>query len=199
MNKEVSYSDEHWVRLAQNGNTKAYTVLFNRYHFKIQQIIGFYINDRTDAKDLAQEVLLKVYRYLPLFKENSLFSTWLYRITQNTIKNYFRNSGLRMDSEMQYASETDGYLSRSPEYQLITMEFGEQIAAAVSRLTDELRISFGMHIFEGQTYEDIAKEMCCPIGTVRSRIFRARKQIMEIILRTSPIYNKIHKNVKKII
>lgn len=185
MNKEVSYSDEYLVKLAQNGNSKAYTVLFNRYHFKIQQIIGFYINNRTDAKDLAQEVLLKVYRYLPLFKEESLFSTWLYRITQNTIKNYFRNSGLRMDSEMHYASELDGTLTRSPEYQLITMELGEQVAAAVSRLTDELRISFGMHIFEGQTYEDIAKEMCCPIGTVRSRIFRARKQIMGIISRSN--------------
>jgi RNA polymerase sigma-70 factor (ECF subfamily) len=148
---------------------------------KYSKLFSFYINDPANISDLAQEVLIKVYRYLDYFKEDSLFSTWLYKITQNTIKNYYRTISLRLDSEAQYIH--DQYLSTndSPEHILINMEFGEQIEAAVARLSEELRLCYGMHLLEGYTYEDIANKMHCPIGTVRSRIFRARKLLISYI------------------
>ncbi len=181
MDTKTSYSDEQLVRLAQKGNINAYNILLGRYYHKIQHIIYFYTSDRANVNDLAQEVLLKVYRYLDYFKEESLFSTWLYKITQNTVKNYFRTVSQRLDSEAQFVNEQYSAFSSSPEYLLINMEFGEQIESAISRLSEELRICYGMHIFEGFTYEDIAKKMHCPIGTVRSRIFRARKLLINYI------------------
>ena len=158
MDIKTSYSDEKLVRLAQKGNINAYNILLERYYHKIQQIIYFYTNDRTNVNDLAQEVLLKVYRYLDYFKEESLFSTWLYKITQNTVKNYFRVISQRLDSEAQFATEQSSVAGNSPEHLLISMEFGEQIESAISKLSEELRACYGMHILEGFTYEDIAKK-----------------------------------------
>lgn len=182
MDIQASCSDEQLVRLAQNGNINAYNTLLGRYHHKIQQIIYFYIHDQASVNDLAQDVLLKVYRYLDYFKEQSLFSTWLYKIIHNTIKNYFRAINQRIDSEKQYIND-EHYtaLGSSPEYALINSEFGEQIESAISRLSEDLRICYGMYLFEGYSYEDIAKKMHCPIGTVRSRIFRARKLLINYI------------------
>lgn len=181
MTKDTLYSDEHLVKLAQNGNTKAYNELFKRYHPKIQQMIYFYIHDRASVNDLEQEVLLKVFRHLHYFKEESQFSTWLYRIIQNTIKNHLRTMSLRLDSEAQFAKEQYSTTYRSPESQLMNRELGEQVESAISRLSEDLRLCYGMHIFEGKTYEDIAKKMHCPIGTVRSRIFRARKLMIDFV------------------
>lgn len=181
MNKETSYSDENLLRLARDGNINAFNSLLERYTHKIHQIIFLYINDPANAKDIAQEVLLKVYRNLDYFKEECQFSTWLYRITLNTIKNYFRSINQRLDSEAQFSGEQYSSYYYSPEHQLINMEFNEKIEYAVSRLSEELRICYRMHIFEGQTYEDIAKQMHCPIGTVRSRIYRARKLMMTFV------------------
>jgi RNA polymerase sigma-70 factor, ECF subfamily len=181
MEKNTSYSDEHLIGLARNGNAQAYASLFERYRLKIQQIIYFYTNDHSHVNDLSQEVLIKIYRHLHYFKEECQFSTWLYRVTQNTIKNYFRSVALRVDSEAQFADVyyADNY--ESPEGQLLNNEFNEQIQYAISRLSEELRICYGMHIFEGQTYEDIAKRLDCPIGTVRSRIYRARKLMADYV------------------
>lgn len=178
MKSEMPICDESLVRLAQTGDTKAYNALLQRYHNKIRQIVYFYIDDRAGANDLIQEVLLKVFRHLSEFKEESEFSTWLYRITQNTIKNYFRATNLRLDCETQFANEQLFTTSSSPEKQLMNMELGELVESAISRLSEDLRLCYGMHIFEGQTYEDIAQRMHCPVGTVRSRIFRARKLVM---------------------
>jgi len=181
MNVEPLVSDEHLVQLAQNGQKNAYNVLLGRYNQKIQHIMYLYTGDHANAHDLTQEVLLKVYRYLKDFKEDSRFSTWLYKITQNTIKNHFRSLSQRIDSETQFANEYVMPINHSPEHQLINIEFGEQIESALLRLSDELRVCYGRHIFDGKTYEDIAKEMNCPIGTVRSRIFRARKLLMSFV------------------
>lgn len=175
MDKDTSYSDEYLIRLARGGNSHAYTSLFQRYHYKIQQIIYFYTKDQSHVNDLSQEVLIKIYRNLHFFKEECQFSTWLYRITQNTIKNYLRTVALRMDSEAQFADEYYSSAYQSPERQLLNNEFNEQVQYAISRLSEELRTCYGMHIFEGETYEDIARKLDCPIGTVRSRIYRARK------------------------
>lgn len=178
MNKETSYSDEDLINLARHGDMEAYNLLLSRYHTKIQQIIHLHIQDRANASDLAQEVLIKVYRYLHYFKDKSQFSTWLYRITQNTIKNYFRSANMRMDLEAEYADNYSPSVQLSPEYLLINIEFGERLEAVLSKLSEELRLCYGMHILDGQSYEYIAKKMDCPIGTVRSRIFRARKLVM---------------------
>lgn len=175
MNNYTSYSDEHLVELARNGNNLAYNRLLERYNTKVHETICFYINDHSNAKDLTQEVLLKVYRHLHIFKEESLFSTWLFKITHNTIKNYYRSKSLRLNSEAYYADEYYSSFYNSPEHQIINMEFSDQIEYAISKLSEDLRVCYGMHIFEGQTYEHIAKELDCPIGTVRSRIYRARK------------------------
>lgn len=182
MNNTASYSDEDLVTLAQQGNRNAYNLLLARYNNKIQQIIYFHINDQAYVNDLAQEVLIKVYRYLHYFKEKSQFSTWLYRITHNTIKNHYRSMSIRMGLEAEFVDTQEHSTHQSPEYVLISIEIGEQLELAISMLSDDLRICYGMHIFDGQTYEDIAKKMDCPIGTVRSRIFRARKLLMASIV-----------------
>lgn len=181
MRKGTSCSDEHLVGLAQHGDTDACNLLLERCQCKINQTIYFSINDRTLANDLTQEVLLKVYRYLNYFNEDSQFSTWLYRITQNTLKNYYRSVNLRLDSEAQFADDQYQYYSQSPEYLAMSMEFNNCVEHEIAKLSSELRTCYGMHIFEGCTYEDIAKKMHCPIGTVRSRIFRARRLLMSSV------------------
>lgn len=181
MNKDTSYTDEYLVELARNGNKLACNRLLERYNHKVQQIICFSINDQNNAKDLAQEVLLKVYRYMSYFKKESQFSTWLYKITQNTIKNYYRTRSLQLDSEAHYVEEQYSIYYSSPEHQLINLEFSKQIENAIARLSEELRLCYGLHVFEGHRYEDIAKKLDCPIGTVRSRIYRARKLVTHFV------------------
>lgn len=178
MNSRVNSSDVNLVRLAQDGDLQAYNSLLSRHHQKIKQMIYFYINDHAYVNDLVQEVLLKIFRHLPEFKNDCDFSTWIYRIVQNTIKNYFRALSLRQDSEAKFANEQSFSVCASPESQLMNMELGDLVESAVGSLSEELRLCYGMHIFEGQTYETIAQRMHCPIGTVRSRIFRARKLVM---------------------
>jgi RNA polymerase sigma-70 factor (ECF subfamily) len=177
MNIQLSSSDGVLVRLAQAGNAKAYSVLLERYDNKIRQIIYFNVNDQANVNDLVQEVFLKIFRHLEDFKEESEFSTWLFRIVQNTIKNYFRVLNLRLDSEAEFANEQSSTLCSSPENQVMNEELGELLDAAVAQLSEDLRLCYGMHLFEGHTYESIAERMHCPIGTVRSRIFRARRLV----------------------
>lgn len=142
MNKETSYSDEDLINLARQGDMEAYNLLLSRYNTKIQQIIHSHIQDRANVSDLAQEVLIKVYRYLHYFKEKSQFSTWLYRITQNTIKNHYRAANLRMDMESEYADSYYPSVQLSPEYLSISIEFSERLEMVLSSLSDELRLCY---------------------------------------------------------
>lgn len=174
-------SDEQLVVRAQKGDMTAYNALFERYNSKIRQLIYFSTVDPANVNDLTQDVLLKIYRHLPHFKINSQFSTWLYRVTHNTIKNHYRTSNLRQVSEAEFSAEQDQLGSYSPEYLMSHFELNEQIDRALSRLSDELKTCYGLHTFDGQSYESIAKEMNCPIGTVRSRIFRARKLLIDFM------------------
>ncbi|MBI2786228.1 MAG: sigma-70 family RNA polymerase sigma factor [Legionella longbeachae] len=178
MNKQAYYTDKDLVSLAQQGNMDAYNLLMSRYNNKIEKIIYLNIQDRANVSDLAQEVLIKVYRYLHYFKKKSQFSTWLYRITKNTIKNHHRLANLRMALEAEFADNYYPSIQLSPEYLVINIEFGEQFESAFSLLSEDLRLCYGMYVLDGQSYEDIAKKMECPIGTVRSRIFRARQILM---------------------
>lgn len=181
MEKATSYSDKHLVSLAQQGNMHAYNLLFERYNSKILKIIYFQIHDHANLNDLAQDVLIKVFRYLPDFKEQSEFSTWLYKITKNTIKNHYRILDQRLEGEAQYLAGNEDTFSDSPERGAINLEFNEQLELALAALPEDLRTSYSLHTFEGQSYEDIAVEMNCPIGTVRSRIFRARKLLIDFM------------------
>lgn len=177
-------SDEWLVSQAQADDRNAYNTLLERYHSKVLQIIYFNVIDKAIVHDLTQEVLLKVHRYLPYFKQESKFSTWLYQITHNVIKNHYRTVSKRLESESQYVSEQNDTHTESPEDWVINLELEEKVESAVSELSDDMRDCYGKHTFEGQTYEEISKELNCPIGTVRSRIFRARKQLMNSISRS---------------
>lgn len=180
MNNYSAVNDYQLVQLAQAGNLDAYNSLLSRYHQKIKQTIYFYVSDHFYVNDLVQEVLLKIFRHLPEFKNDSEFSTWMYRIIQNTIKNYFRTLNPYVDSEIQLNEEAF-LASSSPENELMSLELGNLLESAISRLSEDLRLCYDMHTFEGQTYEIIAQRMHCPIGTVRSRIFRARKLVMDYV------------------
>lgn len=181
MNISMPITDGSLVRLAQEGNSNAYTLLLERYQQKIRQTVYFYIKDHAYVNDLVQDILLKIFRYLGEFKEECEFSTWTYRIIQNTIKNHYRTMSLRSDSELRFADEQSTLFSASPEYHLMNIELGELVETAIAELSEDLRICFGMHIFEGHTYESIAQRMQCPVGTVRSRIFRARKLVLSVV------------------
>lgn len=172
-------SDIDLVRLAQRGDQKAYQVLIKRYYNKINQMIYYSIQDRHIVNDLTQEVFLKIIRFIHHYKEESHFYTWVYRITQNTIKNYFRSlqNQANYELDLNYCRETH----HSPEMNIINMELNEHLERNLDKLSLELRESLAMFQFEGKSYEVIAKEMACPVGTVRSRIFRARKILMDSI------------------
>lgn len=173
----AQYTDEQLVALAQADDTKAYNNLLARYDNKIYQIILFNINDTANVKDLKQEVLIKAYRSLQDFKIDSRFSTWIYRITQNTIKNHYRMQSQRQASETQFAIEQNYDNSGSPEQILMNSEFKQKVDEEIAKLPQAIRVCYGMYTFEGETYEHIAEKMQCPVGTVRSRIFRARQML----------------------
>lgn len=181
MNKNTVVNDECLVRAAQKGVAGAFNLLLERYSIKIQQTLYFYLNDSSQVNDLTQEVLFKVFRHLPYFKEESSFSTWLHRIILNTLKNHFRSISTQDVLSVEYVYEDLVSTNLSPEHQLINIELGEQVESALSRLSAELKSCYGMHVFEGQSYDEIAKAMGCPIGTVRSRIFRARKLMIDYV------------------
>ena len=178
MNNSISCSDNELVVLAQKGNRNAYTILFKRYSLKIHHIIGSRINDYTLANDLTQEVLLKIFRYLSQFKEESEFSTWVYRITQNTIKNHYRECQKQLDNCCEGIPVFEQTYQISPEMLLSYVELSKEFDKALAQLSEDLRTCFYKYEFDGLSYETISKEMNCPIGTVRSRIFRARKELM---------------------
>lgn len=180
MNKK-SIDDDFLVKSAQKGIAGAYNSLLERYELKIRRTLYVYLNDSSQVNDLTQEVLLKVFRYLPYFKEESSFSTWLHRIIINTLKNHYRTMSSQIELESHYPYEAIESNNSSPEHQLIGLEFSAQVESALSRLSEDLKSCYGMFLFEGQSYDEIAKALDCPIGTVRSRIFRARKLMMHYV------------------
>ncbi|KTD14721.1 sigma-70 family RNA polymerase sigma factor [Legionella israelensis] len=167
-------SDEQLADLAVNGNQNAYGILLSRYYKKIRLLINLYIREQATANDLTQDVFFKVYRCLHGFKQQSQFSTWVYRITLNTIKNHYRAIKLRAQCEFHYAhqNKTD---NQSPENNAMGVELGQQIEQAFLKLPEKLQCCYGLHAIEGISYEEISNRMKCPVGTVRSRIYRARQ------------------------
>lgn len=179
--------DQQLVVRAQHGDQQAYGLLVSKYQRKLGRLLSRLIRDPAEVEDVAQETFIKAYRALGSFRGDSAFYTWLYRIGINTAKNYLVSQGRRAPTSTDFDSEEaesfeGGELLRdnnTPERMLFSKEIGETVNAAMEALPEELRTAITLREIEGMSYEDIAKMMDCPIGTVRSRIFRAREAVAE--------------------
>ncbi|MEZ5582187.1 MAG: RNA polymerase sigma factor RpoE [Candidatus Competibacteraceae bacterium] len=176
--------DRELVQRVQKGDKNAFDVLVRKYQLKIVKLISRYVNDPSEALDVAQEAFLKAYRALPSFRGESAFYTWLYRIAINTAKNYLVAQGRRppgSDIDAQEAEQYEGqtFLKEyeTPERVLLKDEIEATVFRAIEELPEDLRTAITLRELEGMSYEEIAQTMGCPIGTVRSRIFRARESI----------------------
>ncbi len=176
--------DQTLVEQVQRGDKQAFDVLVLKYQNKIIQLVNRYVHDSDEARDVAQEAFIKAYRAIGRFRGDSAFYTWLYRIAINTAKNYLVASGRRpprSDIDAQDAEQYEGATGlreyATPERILQKDEIQDAIAEAIDALPDDLRTAITLRELEGLSYEEIAQTMDCPIGTVRSRIFRARDAI----------------------
>jgi RNA polymerase sigma-70 factor (ECF subfamily) len=176
--------DQELVERVQQGDKKAFDVLVQKYQHKIANLVSRYIRDPGEVLDVTQEAFLKAYRALPKFRGDSAFYTWLYRIAINTAKNYLVAQDRRppesdIDAEEAVQYEGAGALrdNASPESLLLRDEIEKTVYDAIDRLPDDLRTAITLREMEGLSYEEIAQAMGCPVGTVRSRIFRAREAI----------------------
>ncbi|MCZ8131342.1 MAG: RNA polymerase sigma factor RpoE [Steroidobacteraceae bacterium] len=177
-------SDLALVERVQRGDRKAFDVLVLRYQHKVLKLVMRYIRDAAEAEDVAQEAFVKAYRALPAFRGDSAFYTWLYRIAINTAKNALVSSKRRpidYDLDLQDPEQYDMAArlkdSETPEGLLLTDEIRETVNAAIADLPEDLRTAIVLREIDGLSYEEIAAAMDCPVGTVRSRIFRAREAI----------------------
>ena len=177
-------TDQQLVERVQAGDKRAFDLLVLKYQPKILGLVSRYVSDSHEVQDVTQEAFIKAYRALPRFRGDSAFYTWLYRIAINTAKNHLVARGRRppgSDVEIEDAEhfENGGALreGENPENQLFSQELRAVVNKAISDLPDDLRAAVTLREFDGLSYEDIADIMDCPVGTVRSRIFRAREAI----------------------
>ncbi|HEY2336574.1 MAG TPA: RNA polymerase sigma factor RpoE [Burkholderiales bacterium] len=179
--------DRQLVERAQRGDKQAFGLLVDKYQRKLARLLSRFIRDPAEVEDVTQEAFIKAYRALPAFRGDSAFYTWLYRIGINTAKNYLMALGRRAPTSTEIeAEEAEGFDEgeqlrdiNTPESLLLSNEIAETVNATIEKLPEELRRAIQMRELEGMSYEDIAQAMNCPIGTVRSRIFRAREAIAE--------------------
>jgi RNA polymerase sigma-70 factor (ECF subfamily) len=179
--------DRQLVERAQRGDKHAFELLVSKYQRKLARLLARFIRDPVEVEDVAQEAFIKAYRALPSFRGDSAFYTWLYRIGINTAKNYLVAMGRRAPTTTEFDSEDaesfeNGDQLRdinTPESMLMSAEIARTVNDTLERLPEELRNAITLRELEGLSYEDIATIMNCPIGTVRSRIFRAREAIAE--------------------
>lgn len=177
-------TDQQLVARVQKGDSRAFDLLVLKYQHKIFGLISRYIRDADEVQDVAQEAFIKAYRALPRFRGDSAFYTWLYRIAINTAKNYLVSRSRRppgKDVEIEDAEYYEGGGSLreidTPESALFGEELKVVVEQAIGGLPEDLRTAITLREFDGLSYEDIADIMDCPVGTVRSRIFRAREAI----------------------
>jgi RNA polymerase sigma factor RpoE len=177
--------DQILVERAQGGDKHAFDLLVSKYQRKLGRLLSRFIRDPAEVEDVSQEAFIKAYRALPSFRGDSAFYTWLYRIGINTAKNYLVSQGRRAPTTTEFDNDEaetfdDASLLRdinTPESLLLTKQIGQTINAAMDALPEELRTAIVLREIDGMSYEEIAGIMDCPIGTVRSRIFRAREAV----------------------
>ncbi|HEX4300282.1 MAG TPA: RNA polymerase sigma factor RpoE [Gammaproteobacteria bacterium] len=179
-------ADQVLVRRVQRGDKAAFDVLVRKYQHKIVKLVTRYVHDGAEALDVSQEAFIKAYRAIHGFRGDSAFYTWLYRIAINTAKNHLVAEGRRplehgMDLQDPEQYELQARLKDidTPERLLLTDEIQRTVEAAIAALPEDLRTAIVLRELEGMSYEQIAETMGCPVGTVRSRIFRAREAIDE--------------------
>jgi RNA polymerase sigma factor RpoE len=179
--------DQVLVERAQGGDQRAFEQLVSKYQRKLGRLLSRFIRDPAEVEDVSQEAFIKAYRALPSFRGDSAFYTWLYRIGINTAKNYLVAQGRRAPTSTEFDSEeAETFESadqlrdiNTPESLLLSKQIGETVNGAIDALPEELRTAIVLREIEGLSYEEIAGMMDCPIGTVRSRIFRAREAVSQ--------------------
>ena len=181
------------VKRAKRGDYRAFDLLVLKYQSRLVSIAFKYVKEIQLAEDISQEAFIKAYKAIDSFREESAFYTWLYRITANTAKNYLVSKGRRRESsisELSTLENEDQFVIAShdsPDEILLAQELRNTLFNAVSSLPEDTRTALSLREFEGLNYEEIAKIMNCPVGTVRSRIFRGREALEDLI---SPVTNK---------
>jgi len=176
--------DRELVERARAGDKRAFDLLVLKYQQKVANLVARYIRDQSETQDVTQEVFIKAYRALKNFRGESAFYTWLYRIAINTAKNFLvaqarRPPGSDVEAETAEQLDVGSRLKEyaTPESLVLTDEIAATVKLALDGLPEDLRIAITLRELEGMSYEEIAEAMSCPIGTVRSRIFRAREAI----------------------
>ena len=177
--------DQALVERAQQGDHKAFELLVSKYQRRLTRLLARFVKDEHEVNDVTQEALIKAYSALPNFRGESAFYTWLYRIGINTAKNFLATNGKKMVISADVANEEGEMFDLSdqladdhtPEAEMMNREILQTVEAAVAKLPEDLRRAITLREMEGLSYEEIAQIMDCPIGTVRSRIFRAREVI----------------------
>ena len=179
--------DQQLVERAQRGDKHAYELLVAKYQRRLARLISRFVRDASEVEDVTQDAFIKAYRSLPTFRGESAFYTWLYRIGINTAKNYLLGLKRRPPTNTQFDSdEAEGFEDagqlhevNTPENELMSKQVVAVVNSSLDELPDDLRTALTLREIEGLSYEEIADVMNCPIGTVRSRIFRAREAIAE--------------------
>jgi RNA polymerase sigma-70 factor (ECF subfamily) len=177
-------SDLALVERVQKGEKRAFDLLVRKYQHKVIGVISRYVSDWSECQDVAQEAFMRAYRAMAAFRGDSQFYTWMYKIATNTAKNHLVSQGRRPPADdigIDDAVQLDGGMRlkdrATPEHELMRQEIEQTVFATVEQLPEDLKTAITLREVDGLSYEEIAEKMDCPIGTVRSRIFRARDAI----------------------
>ena len=179
----LSDGDDKLVKRAKKGDSRAFDLLVLKYQGRVAQLVSRYVNNAAEVEDVTQEAFIKAYRALPKFRGDSAFYTWLYRISANAAKNHLVALGRRPTTDLALddseSYEVPGRLkdNESPDEVIMGQQLEAVISQAIDALPLELKAALTLREFEGLSYDEIAEVLECPIGTVRSRIFRAREAI----------------------